>query len=92
MVKINDRDQEWKLKTLEEQYNLILSEQQLLFDLTGGKINLFKTGSVAKTSIQLWYDIVNPPKPAPIQTYESDIIESCYLGALIWAIPYSGYG
>ena len=92
MVKINDRDPEWKLKTLEEQYNLIIIEQKLLFDLTSGKINLFKTGSVAKTSVQLWYDIVNPPKPAPILSYESDIFESCYNGALIWAIPYTGYG
>lgn len=92
MVYKNEKDPEYKLKSLEMQYKMIIIEQKLLFDLTGGKMNLFKTGSVAKTSTQLWYDICKPPSPAKIQQFESEIIESTYLGALIWAIPYKGYG
>ena len=92
MVCKNVKDPDWKLKSLEEQYNMIIAEQKILFELTNGQINLFKTGSVAKTGMQLWYDICTPPKPDPIMPFEAEIIESCYNGALIWAIVYECYG
>lgn len=92
MVCKNVKDPTCKKLSLQEEYNMIIAEQKLLFDLTNGRINLFKTGSVAKSAMQLWYDICEPPLPDPIKQFEAEIIESCYNSALIWAIPYEGYG
>jgi hypothetical protein len=79
-------------KTIEEQYNMIAKDAELLLKLTEGKVNLYRTGSASKTSLQLFYDICNPPEPDPIQQFETVILEKTYKGAIIWATPYRGYG
>jgi hypothetical protein len=61
----------------------ILTERGIkLKDLTDGKINIFRTGSAAKTSLQLFYDLCDPDEPDKIQPFERDILEQGH-GALI---------
>jgi hypothetical protein len=92
LIKKNIKAPDMKYKSISEQYNIIAKEAELLLNLTEGKINLYRTGSVSKTSVQLFYDISNPPEPEQIKQFEMEIIENCYNGALIWAIAYKGYG
>lgn len=86
---------------MKEQYEIIYKEAVYLKELTNGKINRFRTGTVAKTAMQLFYDLCpeqydeltdTSTEPDPIDFKESEIIESCYPGALIWGIPYEGVG
>lgn len=78
-------------KTLKEQCIDTISEGYYLKALTGGKINLFKTGSTAKTALQLFYDLC-PIKYAPdaICDKETEILQKVKNGALIWATKYHG--
>lgn len=41
--------------TLKEQYKAFIEEADYLKQLTEGRINLYKTGSVGKTALQLFY-------------------------------------
>jgi hypothetical protein len=91
-VKKNMKDKDLKNKSLVEQYNMFIDEAKLISELTKGKVNLFRTGSVAKTSMQLFYDLSEIPTPDKIEVFETKIIESCYNGAMIFAIPYEGIG
>ena len=63
--------------------------QYYLKKITNNKINLHRTGSVAKTSLQLFYDLCSPPEPEQIEPYEIDILESGR-GQLIWGNKYDG--
>jgi hypothetical protein len=88
-IKKNEKDQDLKYLSIRKQCKKITEEADKLFKLTDGKINLFRTGSVAKTALQLFYDLCNPPIPEQIESYEVDIFEACR-GALIWAEKYKG--
>jgi hypothetical protein len=88
-IKKNVRDNDLKHLSLRKQCKFITKEADKLKKLTDGKINLFRTGSVAKTSLQLFYDTCNPPEPETIEPYEVDILEECR-GALIWGNKYIG--
>lgn len=80
-------------KTLREQYETIQKEATLLKELTKGKVNIFRTGSTAKTALQLFYDLrIDFTEPEEIDEQESEILESCSRGALIYGIPYKGKG
>lgn len=92
LVRKDTKDKELKGKNLQEQYDIVVKESKALFELTKGEMNRFRTGSVSQTALQLYYDICKPPVPDPILPFESKIIESCYNAALMWAIPYTGYG
>lgn len=92
MVRKDSRDKDLKGKNLQEQYDIVVKESKALFELTKGEMNRFRTGSVSKTALQLFYDICKPSIPDPILLFETKVIESCYNAALMWAIPYTGYG
>jgi hypothetical protein len=77
---------------IKEQYELTYKEAVKLKELTKGKINIFRTGSVAKTGLQLFYDLCNPPEPDDICSKEAEILEKCVRGSLIYGIPYKGKG
>lgn len=81
-----------KYATLKEQYEQTYMEAVLLKDLTEGQINLFRTGSTAKTALQLFYDLCHPEEPEEIDLKEMEILEKCSRGALIYGIPYKGKG
>ena len=89
LIKKNERDQALRTLSIRKQCKIINKEAKKLLKLTDGKINLYRTGSVAKTSLQLFYDLCNPPNPDKIQDYEVDILEACR-GALIYGVKYEG--
>eukprot|EP01038_Epipyxis_sp_PR26KG_P015561 gene15561-21013_t len=88
-IQKNIKDPELKLLSIRKQCKKITNEAKKLLKLTDGKMNLYRTGSVAKTSLQLWYDLSKPKTADKIEEYEVDILESCR-GPFIWAIPYKG--
>lgn len=81
-------------KTLKEQYEKTYKEAVYLKELTKGKINLFRTGSTAKSALQLFYDLcpVKETDPDPICTKEEKILQEATNGAMIWVIKYKGKG
>ena len=93
LIMKNEKDPILKtIKDLRKEYQIIYKEAILLKNITNGQINLFRTGSVSKTGLQLFYDLCNPPTPDKIEQYESEIIEKCYNGALIHGkTGYKGY-
>lgn len=80
-------------KTLKEHYDALYKEAIYLKELTKGTINLFRTGSVKKTALQLFYDLC-PVKEMPetISQKESKILQLATCGAIIWADNYEGKG
>ena len=76
-IRKNEKDPEFKYLSIRKQCKQINKEAVKLIKLTDGKINLFRTGSVAKTSLQLWYDLCNPPNADEIQQEEMEILEKC---------------
>ncbi len=88
-IKKNSKDNDLKYLSLRKQCNFITKEGIKLKKLTDGKINLFRTGSIAKTSLQLFYDLCSPKEPEAIQSFEVDILEQG-MGALIWGKRYNG--
>jgi len=80
-----------KFKTLKEQCIQTISEGNYLKTLRCGLINLFRTGSTAKTALQLFYDLT-PIKyaPEPICEKETEILQKAKNGALIWGTKYHG--
>ena len=52
-------------------------------------MNLYKTGTVAKTALNLFSEFVNVT-PDKIKDFEVDILESTYKGALYHGEPYTG--
>ena len=57
-IKKNIKDNALKYLSLRKQCNFITKEGINLKKLTDGKINLFHTGSVAKSALQLFYDFL----------------------------------
>lgn len=89
-IKKNERDMDLKLLSIKQQCNKITKEAIKLKELSKNQINLFRTGSVAKTSLQLFYDLSKgTPEPEQIEEYEVDILESG-TGALIYGNKYEG--
>ena len=91
LIKKNEIEPELKHVSIKKQCKIITKEADKLKIITGGKINLYKTGSVGKTSLQLFYDLSEYDEAEEIETYEVDILERGK-GAMIWGIKYKGYG
>jgi len=70
--------------SIQDQMRAICMEAEILQKITKGKINRFKTGSVAKTSLHLFYSMTTVV-PEPIQPFESHIIEKTKTGAHTYA-------
>ena len=91
LVKKNERQDDVKDLSLRKQYKLFIKEAYLLNELTNGEIDLYKTGSVAKTALQYFFNF-HPITPQPIEKYEWDIYDQCCNNAIIWAKPFKGKG
>mmetsp|Transcript_7120 Transcript_7120/g.7464 ORF Transcript_7120/g.7464 Transcript_7120/m.7464 type:complete len:455 (-) Transcript_7120:382-1746(-) len=76
---------------LKEQCEMLNKEAILLKLITQDKLNIFKTGTIYKSAIQLWYDLCKPPIADPIEEQEINILERCH-GALMYGIKYEGIG
>ena len=93
LIRKNDKDKDLKKLDMKQQYELIYKEAVYLKDITDGKIKLFRTGSTAKTALQLFYDFYQSlEEPEPICAKEAEILELCTRSALIYGMLYKGKG
>jgi hypothetical protein len=92
LIQKDEESIDMKNLDMSQQYEIIYKEAVYLKNLTNGKINRFKTGSVAKTALQLYYDLCIFIEPDQIEEYEAEILEKCYRGGLIFGIKYKGKG
>ena len=76
-------------KNIEDQYDSFIIRANEIRKLTRGKINLFKTGSDAKTVLKLFASY-KPPQAEKILDYEATILEYCKNGPLRFGKPYKG--
>lgn len=62
--------------TLEEYYNNLINDAEILKKETKGRINMYKSGGYTKTSLKLLFDYMNTNKiyPEPIEEYESKFL------------------
>jgi len=90
-IKKEERDDTVKRLSLKKQHKYFMKEAEIMKIATNGKFNRFKTASFAKTALN-FFNTFDLPQLAPIQNFEAEIIESCYLGGLIWGMPYEGKG
>ena len=87
----NKKDPAFNILPLSEQCKILTERGPRLKDLTDGKLNIFRTGSVAKTALQLFYDLCDPDIPPEIKPFEVNIIQKCR-GALQYGKKYKGIG
>jgi len=89
--KDTEKDPDLMKLSIQDQMRAICMEADILKRITKGKLNRHKTGSVAKTSLHLFYSMTTVV-PEPIQPFESNIIEKCKNGAFTYAKKYKGQG
>ena len=89
MIPKEKKDKDIRLMSLRKQYKLFIEEADKLKEITKGKINLYKTGTVARTVLNLFYSY-NVPLAESISQEEMDIIEMCKNGGIIWGKEYKG--
>jgi len=77
--------------SLRKQYKLFRKKAKLLKKLSKGKIDLYKTGSASLTSMQLFLDLCEPPKPDKITQQETQFLCNCK-GQLKNGKAYKGKG
>eukprot|EP01038_Epipyxis_sp_PR26KG_P017281 gene17281-23831_t len=92
LIQKDEESIDMKNLDMQQQYEVIYKEAVYFKKLTDGKINRFKTGSVAKTALQLYYDLCMFLEPDQIEEYEAEILEKCYRGGLIFGVKYKGKG
>jgi len=91
MVLCEKKDKTIKKLSLRKQYKLFIKTADKLKILTDNKINCYKTGSLAKTALQLFHDLTkDAPIPDVIQYFESNILEKCKSGGIIYGKKYEG--
>ncbi len=91
IVRKNEKDIDLKHLSIRKQCKAINKEAKKLLKLTDGKINLYRTGGVSKTALQLWYHLDNPPIADDILEDETRILEKCR-GAFMYGFKYKGKG
>jgi hypothetical protein len=77
--------------SLRKEYQLFEKRQEILFKISEGKINLFKTGSDSLTAMQLFLDLCKPPIADEITPEETIFLSSCK-GQLKHGKKYKGRG
>lgn len=80
----------YKNKTLKETYEEFITKADLLKEITDGKINLYKTGSMARSALKLFHDLNPTVQPDKIEGEELEFIKNSSTGALIWGDEYKG--
>ena len=79
--------------SLKQQYKDFINRADEIKEVTNNKINLYKTGSDAKTALTLFNRYMIKDKiayPENIQSFETDIFEKCKLGGMRYNKPYEG--
>lgn len=85
LIKAEERNESIKSLSLTEQYKLKVEEADELKQLTNGKINLYKTGSIVHTSLQL-FEEYRKIQPTDITEIEQEFIENCYNASMRYAV------
>jgi hypothetical protein len=76
-----------------DEYNQFMYDSELLKNATDGKINLFKYSRYSLAAIDVWRrfsKLYNYSEP--LLSNESSIINKAFLGGLLYAEKYTGYG
>ena len=89
MVQKEKRHHDVLLLSLKDQYELFIKEADKLKLISDGKVNLYKTGNVARTALSLFYSF-DVPLGGSISFKEMEIMEACKNGGLIWGEEYKG--
>lgn len=82
----------WEDKTLKELYKEFIRDAQMLKFETQGLINMYRTGSDAKTSVELAYHFLNQNNISadPIGEQEAIWIEEATIGGIAFGEMYEG--
>jgi hypothetical protein len=81
-----------KEKPLDELYPIFIQYTEELKKHSNGKINLYKTGSIYNTALDLFNRFTKSIVPEEILEDEAEWIDKCSTGALIWSQIYEGEG
>jgi len=79
-----------QLLSLKETYDLFTKNADALVEESDGLINMYKTGTRARTALDLFYKMNKAIIPDQIMQDESEWINDATTGALIWGTPYKG--
>jgi len=74
-----------KKLTLKDEYENFIKNADELKRETNNKINLYKTGNFKVTSLNLFYSLTKYIQPDDIKQLESEWLNNCSLGALMYA-------
>jgi hypothetical protein len=76
--------------TLKEYYPIFIEEANALREATNGIVNMYITGRMTKTALDLFYKFVRTLKVDPILQIEGEWIHKSSHGAIMFAQKYSG--
>lgn len=77
-------------KTFEQCYlNFKAMADKILLD-TDGKIDLYKSGSISKASLKLFFELIGSVESEKITQMEAEWINNCSIGAIIYQNDYMG--
>lgn len=79
-------------KTLKETYDDFIKHANMLKESSNGEVNLYKTGKIVRTALDLFYRYTPFINPDQIDFTESGWIDKATCGALISYKQYSGVG
>ena len=78
--------------TIQEDYELYIKIADDLKQATNGEINMYKTGTMRRTALQLFDKLTKFISPDPIEQAEAMWIREATAGAITFATPYEGPG
>lgn len=81
-----------KGKTHEETYKNFVETANMVYEKSAGKIDMYKTGSLVATAVNLFFRDMNRLKitPEPIEEDEAQWILNTYQGQMVYQEPYEG--
>jgi hypothetical protein len=86
-----DREEREKVITIEDEYKELIEAADSLKKATFGVINLYKTGNITNTALDLFERFTKYiDNPDQIEQDEAEWIQNATVGAIIWADKYQG--
>lgn len=79
-----------QLEYLEQAYEKYIKMANIMKEKTNGRINFYKTGTIKKTALNYFYEMMKSVQPDPISNNEAKWIEESTFGALTYWEPYKG--
>jgi hypothetical protein len=76
---------------LQTEYDDFKLNADKLKDITKGRINMYRTGTIKNTALKLFYDLIqHVEEPESIDDNEAEFILSCYRSGLLYHQKYKG--